>query len=259
MRSTPYISAAVLAFAVLSSHAQNANTPADGINVYDGFETPTLSNLWDTSRFTAGAVTMQSQVVRAGRSAAKITVHPHDTFQTGVNGNLNSERDELMEARSLVSKEDTAYEYSFSMFMPADFPIVPTRLVIAQESSDPCSDDSPVLAIRYVSGELRITHALDGKRTTLFARRGEFRNRWLDFRFRIRFSPKATGRVEAWLGTEQIVDFHGATADTESAATGYPSPSHFYFKMGLYRDVMADPMTIYIDEYRKHQLPDGDL
>jgi len=25
--------------------------------------------------------------------------------------------------------------------------------------------------------------------------------------------------------------------------------------MGLYRDLMAEPMTIYIDEYRKKELP----
>jgi hypothetical protein len=29
--------------------------------------------------------------------------------------------------------------------------------------------------------------------------------------------------------------------------------------MGLYRDLMAEPMTIYIDEYRKKELPDGEL
>ena len=27
------------------------------------------------------------------------------------------------------------------------------------------------------------------------------------------------------------------------------------FKSGLYRDVMPQPMTIYLDEYRKKQLP----
>jgi hypothetical protein len=53
------------------------------------------------------------------------------------------------------------------------------------------------------------------------------------------------------------VDYKGATAYPEKAATGYPDPSLFYFKMGLYRDLMAEPMTIYIDEYRKVQLTGG--
>jgi hypothetical protein len=45
----------------------------------------------------------------------------------------------------------------------------------------------------------------------------------------------------------------------ESAATGYTHPGRFYFKMGLYRDLMPEPMTIYIDEYRKKELPGNAL
>ena len=52
-----------------------------------------------------------------------------------------------------------------------------------------------------------------------------------------------------------MVDYSGVTANAESAATGYPTPSYYYFKMGLYRDVMPQPMTLYLDEYRKRQLP----
>jgi hypothetical protein len=56
---------------------------------------------------------------------------------------------------------------------------------------------------------------------------------------------------------QPAVDYHGVNAYPESVATGYANPSRFYFKMGLYRDVMAALMTIYIDEYRKKQI-DGD-
>jgi hypothetical protein len=54
-----------------------------------------------------------------------------------------------------------------------------------------------------------------------------------------------------------VADYKGATAYPETPATGYASPSLFYFKMGLYRDLMAEPMTIYIDEYKKKQLNGG--
>ena len=99
-------------------------TPASAappIDVYDGFESATLSNAWDTSRFTAGAVQMQSEVVREGHGAVKIAVKSHDMFEAGQSGDADSERDELMEARSLVSKENASYEYSFSMFFPERF------------------------------------------------------------------------------------------------------------------------------------------
>ena len=225
------------------------NALAANIDVYDGFDGPKLSKLWETSRFSPGAV--------------KITVHPRDEFEAGQNGDSDSERDELLEARKLTSKEGVAYEYSFSMFFPKDFPIVPTRLVIAQwkqfcPDSRKCND-SPVLALRYISGELRITQDIGKQFIVLYREKGEFRNRWLDFRIQARFSPREDGRVKVWLDGKQVVDFKGVTANLENATTGYPSPSYFYFKMGLYRNVMAAPMSIYIDEYRKRQLRDGDL
>ena len=246
------------------SCSQYPNAPTAPLDVYDGFEASTLSKVWDTDRFVPGAVQMQTNIFRAGRGAAKITVHAKDKFEAGINGNSDSERAELLEARKLTSKENEAYEFSFSMFFPTNFPIVPTRLVIAQwkqycPEGGNCSDDSPVLAIRYISGVLRITQNIGKDRTTLYQEQGEFRNRWLDFKFQIRFSTNENGRIKAWLGDKQVVDYRGVTANPESAATGYPSPSRFYFKMGLYRNVMPEPMTIYIDEYRKKQLPQNGL
>ncbi|MGB7749026.1 MAG: hypothetical protein WBN75_17245, partial [Verrucomicrobiia bacterium] len=65
--------------------------------------------------------------------------------------------------------------------------------------------------------------------------------------------------IKAWLNDKAVVDYTGVNAYPENAATSYPNPGRFYFKMGLYRDLMAEPMTLYIDEYRKRQLPENDL
>jgi len=244
--------------------AQQTKASAPGVDVYDGFETARLSKVWDTDRFAPGAVTMQTNIVRAGHGAAQIVLRSRDTFEAGIKGSKDSERDELLEATKLTSKENVAYEYSFSMFMPTNFPVVPTRLVIAQwkqfcGGNDNCSDDSPVVAVRYVSGVLRITHQIGAHPTTLYQTKEELRGRWLDFKFQTRFTTNATGRVKAWLNGKLVVDYTGVNAYPENAATGYPSPSRFYFKMGLYRDLMAEPMTIYIDEYRKRELPENSL
>jgi Polysaccharide lyase len=166
---------------------------------------------------------------------------------------------ELRETERLISKEDKTYEFSFSEFIPADFPVVPTRLVIAQWKQDcfaapPSSDDSPVVAVRYVSGVLRITRQAARHQIALFETSQDLRGKWTDFRFVIRFTPQENGLLQAWVNGNRVVDFHGVTAYPENASTGYRSPSVFYFKMGLYRDVMPQPMTIYIDEYRKKQL-----
>lgn len=243
------------------ARAGDPNPP--GIDVYDGFETPGLSQLWSNSKFVPGAVMAETNIVRAGRRAVKITVRAHDKFEAGMNGDRDTERDELMEARELVSKQNLNYEQSFSLFFPTNFPIVPVRLVIAQwkqycADGGNCADDSPVLAIRYASGRIKITQNINSKlETVLYQQKAEFRGRWLNFKFQVRFSPQENGRIKAWLDDQQIVNYSGVTANPENAATGYPNPGYFYFKMGLYRDVMADPMTIYIDEYRKRQLPNN--
>jgi hypothetical protein len=203
---------------------------------------------------------MQSKLVRAGKQAVAITVHSNDKFEAGQNGNKNSERDELREANELISRENVPYEFSFSMFFPTDFPIVPVRLVIAQwkqyclEGVTACDDQSPVLALRYIGGELLITQDIEHKHIILFRQKTEFRARWLDFRIRAVFTPRSDGRETVWLDGKQIVDYTGITADQEGPEFGYSSPGRFYFKMGLYRDVMKEPMTVYIDEYSKSEL-----
>ena len=115
-----------------------------------------------------------------------------------------------------------------------------------------------MLALRYISGELRITQNINKKNIVLNREKGEFRGRWLDFRVQARFKPSANGRVKVWLDGKQLVDCTGATADAENAATGYTNSSVFYFKMGLFRDLMTEPMTVYIDEYRKRELREGE-
>jgi Polysaccharide lyase len=243
--------------------AQETNAFAPGIDVYDGFEAADLSKVWDTSRFDPGTVEMQTNIFRAGRGVAKVTLHAHDHYEPGQGGDLPTERAELMEARKLVSKETGNYEYSFSMYLPTNFSVVPIRLVIAQWKqycpSGNCSNDSPVIAVRYVSGKLFITHTVGPQQTTFYQTKEEVRGKWLDFKFQIRFSTNANGRIKAWLNGKAVVDYQGVNGYLENEQTGYANPSRFYFKMGLYRDLMAEPMTIYIDEYRKKELPGNAL
>jgi hypothetical protein len=255
---TSLIHRITIALVLLAGMAAAMAAPLD---VYDGFESPALSAVWSSDRFVPGAVTMQTNVVRAGRSAAQITVHAGEKFEAGINGNKDSERAELLEAEKLVSRENVAYEYSFSEFIPTNFPIVPTRLVIAQwkqycgGDDKPCADDSPILKLRYASGKLRIVHQTGPHDSILFETTDDLRGKWTDFKFQICFSTGTNGFIRGWMNGRQVVDYSGVNAYPENAATGYASPGHFYFKMGLYRDVMAEPMTLYIDEYRKRQLP----
>ena len=228
-----------------------------GSGVSDDFESSGLKWIWSKDRMEEGAFKTQSEVVRKGHSAAMITLKPGDVFEKGQGDSKDSERDELREASFLMSVEGKKYDFRFSLFLPANFPVVPVRLVIAQwkqycGGAPECSDDSPVLAIRYISGKLHVTMQNDTARTVVFQTNEELRGKWLDFRFRIRFSRQENGQVEGYLNEKQIVDFKGITC--YSSKKGYGNKSQFYFKTGLYRDLMAEPMVIYIDEYSKKEL-----
>ena len=229
------------------------------INVYDGFEAHKLSRIWDTDRMVPESFEIQSEVVHKGKSAAKITLRTGNIFEAGNGKSAPTERDELLETNLLESQEGVKYEFQFSMFLPQNFPIVNTRLVIAQWKQNcpdgaACSDDSPVIAIRYIAGELFMTLRTDSGSDTLYKTNDEIRNHWMDFRFQIRFSRQSDGEIKAFMNDKEIISYKGITSYTENR--GYASKSKYYFKMGLYRDIMAEPMTIYIDEYRKREMFD---
>ncbi len=70
--------------------------------------------------------------MRAGHSALRIAVRPHDFFMEGAPGTSGTERDELLEAYPYWTHTNAPFEFSWSMYLPEDFPIVPVRLVVAQ-------------------------------------------------------------------------------------------------------------------------------
>lgn len=220
--------------------------------VQDGFESDTLSNKWRDWRFLPGAIEFQSEIIHSGSKAIKITLKPGDQMEEEKNTIL--ERAELTDKQ--ISMEDSSYIYSFSLFLPQDFPVLSTRLVIAQwkqycESGN-CSIENPVLSLRYESGEFTIELKTEPKKVVLFSTNDDIRNQWLNFRFRIRFSRNPHGRIIVVLNDKEIINYTGITA--YSQMYGYTVPGYFYFKMGLYRDHIDLPMSLYIDDYYKQSL-----
>jgi hypothetical protein len=224
--------------------------------LYDGFEGKELSEIWSHAKFEEGAVKIQSEIFRKGKSAVKIVIHKGDRIEQGNATSKTSERDELLERKEFGPMENEGFSYAFSMFIPNDFPIVPTRLVLAQwkqnEENDNALVDNPILALRYQKGELFVTLQTAEEKKRIFSTREEVRGKWLDFIFHVKFTRGKEGFVKVWMNEIQIVDYKGVTAYSEKY--NYPKPGHFYFKIGLYRDRMDEPMTIYIDEFKKSPL-----
>jgi hypothetical protein len=62
------------------------------LSAYDGFESVKLSKIWNTSRMVPGSIEFQSEIVRHGKKAAKITLMTNDTFEPGKAASAPTER-----------------------------------------------------------------------------------------------------------------------------------------------------------------------
>lgn len=227
------------------------------IDVSDSFDKQGLSSIWSTDRMENQSFEIQSKIIHNGTGAAKITLRTGDTHEDGSDKDKPTERDELLESTPIVSIEGTEYEYKFSMFLPDTFLISPVRLVIAQWKEycigDSCHNDSPIVALRYSSGILVISLQTGDHRINLYESSNEIRNRWIDFKFLLRFSMEQDGELIAYIDGKEVVNYKGITSYPESR--GYTlKKNRYYFKMGLYRDIIPEPMCIYIDDYSKKEI-----
>ena len=243
----------VLFIALLSVY-QSVYCQTNKTIVSDNFESETLSSIWRTDKFIEGAMTLQSEIVKSGKKACKLTVRSGDQIEE--EKGTKFERAELREKNELMINENERCVYSFSLYIPDDFPIVDTRLVIAQWKQNcggNCDPDNPVIAVRFESGRLFITLQNNFERKTLYTYNGQETGKWLDFKFDVCFSRTDSGILNVDLNNRRIIGYKGITAYSEEH--GYPAKSKFYFKTGLYRDKMKQTMVIYIDDYKKEKLP----
>jgi hypothetical protein len=232
--------AAVLLLAA-STVAASAET------VVDGFEMETLGPHW-WLRAEPGRLTVQREVVRSGRSALRVEVRERDVAGVGGDGEA-TERTEIQLAREHWARFGGTHEYAFGMFIPPDFPVADVRLVTSQwkQTCNACSQNrSPIVAQRYRRGELRITIETPQGRQTIFRRAGPLQGRWLDLRYRIRFHL-TDGAVTAWLDGVQVADYRGPLGFDDD-------PPDVYFRLGLYRNRMTQPMVLYFDDFRTEHL-----
>jgi hypothetical protein len=232
--------------AVLLVFAWGAAASAE--SVADGFESGTVGPLWKTHRVKPGSATVQRDVVRSGTYALRFELHQGDMAGLGGDGEA-TERAEIQEADGLWARFGESHEYRFSMYVPPDFPIVDRRLVIGQwkQACRDCSKDrSPIVAQRFRRGVFFVTIETPKGRTAIYQHRQSILGQWLDLRYRIRFAW-SDGSVTVWLNGARVAEYQGPL--------GYPDdPPEVYFKFGLYRDRLSQPMTIYFDDYRKERV-----
>jgi Polysaccharide lyase len=222
-----------------------ATRSADGLRLplFDGFESDAVAGFWlpgtyGSGLYVPGAVATSADYARTGRRSVRITVHEGDIAQPGDDGH-STERAELDAGYFPFLGRDVWYGFSF--LVPPGFPVVDDRLVIS--SCKQRNVGTALIAHRYVNGR----HSL-----TVWDPRVR-RNRhydlpdippgvWNDMTFHVRFSAGDDGMVQAWAAGKLAANYTGPTADPKGE-------NLFYNKIGLYRDRLAQPMTIYFDNY----------
>jgi hypothetical protein len=220
--------------------------PGPALSRFDGFEGDAVAPFWrsgdaGSGRYAPGAVGVTSEYARAGKQSVRITVREGDVEQQGDDGEAN-ERAELDSGK--VSFPGRDLWYGFSVLVPPGFPVVDTRLVVAQWKQEGLKG-GPLVAQRYRSGKHHLTvrdwATPEGDRKH-FPLPPVVPGRWIDMVYHLRLSSAADGLVEVWADGVRVVSHEGPTA---SGGGG----SQVYNKIGLYRDRMREPMTIYFDNY----------
>lgn len=223
-------------------------TSAGGQDIFlkDDFETEVLSSIWTTKKLSKTGLRHISSPTRTGNGAIEISVFSGDCTEIGGDGQL-TERAELREAPEVRLSMGVESWYAFSFLLPADFPIVDTRLVIArwkQSFKDPSKDRSPMVSLRYMGGRLIIAVARDRGKRRLYKEKVDLRNQWVDMIFRIMPKASKDGMLQVWKDGNQIVGYQGPLGFRDDE-------DEIYFKLGLYRDHMRIPMRIIYDRFRR--------
>jgi polysaccharide lyase-like protein len=252
MRARPALLLGLLAAcggarSVRSSASRPGDEPSGAAPfLFDGFEGDAVAGFWlpgehGSGRYAPGAVAIATDRVRSGSRSVRITVREGDVEQTGDSGQLN-ERAELDSGKRPFAGRDLWYGFSF--LVPEGFPVVDTRLVLAQWKQSGLGG-SPLVAVRFRAGRHYLT--VRDPASTMGAGK-EYGlpdlpiGRWNDMVLRIRFSPEDDGSVEAWMNGARVVSHRGRTASRDGE-------DRIYNKVGLYRDRWKHPMTIYFDNY----------
>jgi hypothetical protein len=208
---------------------------------FDGFEQTRPAGFWlpgnyGSGLYEPGAIALSTNYARSGRQSVKITVHEGDVEQAG-DGGTRVERAELDSGHFHLLGQDAWY--GFSLLIPKDFPIVDTRLVIGSCKQSDVS--RPIMAQRFQNGEHTLTVESQGRKKKYYLP-AITQGKWIDMIYHLRYCTNEDGLVEVWMNGRQVVRYAGPTAEAGAK-------NAFYNKIGLYRDRMEQPMTIFFDNY----------
>ncbi len=196
--------------------------------------------------------------VRKGKYAARFELR-HDDPKIA-----NGHRSEVSENYFLAPFNKDIW-YRFSTFIPKDWPHRYVRCLIAQWHGFPDKEfgevwRSPVLGIEYrdmdfmiricySSKSIQTTSSCPDNNKTILYRSDEYAQKgiWHDFVVNVNWTYKRSGYLNVWIDDNQVIKYKGPIGYNDFLGT--------FFKMGIYRDNIAETFVIYHDEYRRGYSP----
>ena len=176
-----------------------------------------------------------------GARAVRVELRADDPHERG------STRAEL---RFKSAHFGATYDYRAKILIPPDWQADPLPTTLLQWHNVPDvflleAGTAPPLRLAVIDNEFLVVNVWDRRRISRFprqdittegfqllARAPLARGRWSDFRFRVRWSTGADGRVEVWLNGHQIGARRGPNAINDVLAP--------YYKFGIYVPAWAD-------------------
>jgi hypothetical protein len=213
---------------------------------HDSFESERINRYW-TRTWWSESGGRDPSVAFDGDASLRVVVAEGDHRLFGKSGQ-STERSEINERHRHPIGQDVWY--SFSVYVPEDFPIEDVRVVMGQWKQTTIAlwlKHSPAVAQRFRNGRFQITINNDDGRQYLYetgtAEDPALLGQWTTFKYHIRFDKEDNGRLEVWMNEEQIIDYTGQIGYQGDLKTSY-------FRMGLYRDTLEAPMTVYYDDFQ---------
>lgn len=205
------------------------------------FETGNLSQWRGSQAKEQSRITLQTKIVRQGRTAARFEVRPGDN---NVAGSGSGERAEtLIDSSTTDGVEGREQYWAWSTYFPADFdaPMGAWNVFTqfhhtgakGQVNVHFAVSNRKTVKLRVMGGKLERAIRRD---FVLASLKG---GRWYDFVFHVRWSSSQTGFVEVWMNGLRVV----RKTSTPTLYRGY----EVYLKQGYYRSAYRGTTVVYHD------------
>jgi len=212
-----------------------------GLEIIDDFDSGQLNPRWLTRWIKPESLLITDELDPGKKPVLKITVHSGDFAMDGGDGHM-TERAEITDPEELKPGMDIWY--GFSVYIPKDFEISNNRLVIAQWKQPPLgTSPSPFVSWRFQEGKIIGQIVNEAER--------------LKFKF---------SNIEKGVWNRLIINYMLDNNDKShcqfivndekqiyEGKMGYANlpKEKIWFGMGLYRDHLPNPQTLYFDKFRR--------